>query len=921
MMKRIILAVTIIFISLASYAQPSEGDGTSGNPYRGTLTSDWTFAGGSNNYFGNLEVSSGTFTVSPGATLRFGTGNSLTISGTGVLSAVGTSGNPVTFTASGTTWGHIVFSSAGTSSTIENCIIEKGYDGTYGGGLYITSSNIQVKNSIFRNSSSPRGGGVCVIGANPFISGCFFSSNSATVDGGGVFTWGSATIIENCLFYNNYASSNGGGAYLGNADNLKITNSTFASNSAGSTGRAIAFRYNRTPVSTPVIKNSIIWGADENLSISYSGYISKNSSIFVNSAIQGYTSGYTNCIGLNATNTASDGPNFINPGPSGTLDLSIAFISPCRDKGTSTGAPAKDYIGNNRIGPVDIGAYEHQYCRWVGGTSSEWNTTSNWAESIVPSEAPYVVIGSATNNPLISTSDVIVQQLITETGGELTIGTGRLLTATSLTNDGTTVFNPGAKGTIPSITNNGTFRLESDATGIASLIVDSYSGNDAEVELYLTGGGANWHYISSPFNYLSVSPFSAITLDLARWVESLASIDLSVGWVAYDGYVYRVDNNPPYTGTPFSELEKGRGYNHFFSSAHTYTLTGQLNTSDVVVSIPCTDPDDFSGRYGFNLLGNPFSSGLDWDIITSSPNFPAQTSKVLHYESGGNHVYYINGTGSEEGVNGIIPTMQGFFTKTYADGNFITLLKSARTHNDIPSRYKGTASIPYLRLRLISAGLTDNTVVRFDIEAKSGTDYDFDAVKVFLPENKPYIYSVSGGTRFAINGLPFPEESAEIPLNLKIVTAGTHTISASTIQNLEDYNISLRDNLTGITTNLKSSPAYTFSAGSGVYSSRFVLTVSKITTPVPKIPEEKKDPIKIYQDYEHLNIVAISPLWNGKQGSVKVFDLSGKTAGNYTGLEFNNGTLVQVPAPVKEGIYLVEVRSGKMRYTGKIVIR
>lgn len=921
-MKRIILAVTIIFISLASYAQPSEGDGTSGNPYRGTLTSDWTFAGGSNNYFGNLEVSSGTFTISPGATLRFGTGNSLTISGTGVLYSVGTAESEITFTAAGTNWGHIYFTTtASSNSELSYCIIEKGdarsLSPAYGGGIHINSNKVVIENCQIRNNRAGWGGGIFQNkNTTTSIKNSVINNNTASYTGGGIYIWQNTnSSISNCLIYSNSARS-GGGFFIGElAGNISVINTTVVNNTSSYQGSNIYLE--RT---SPFFKNSIVWGS--NNSIKYypgtSPYEPKTTD-FQFCAIQNPVAGSTsNCITLNSSNIASDGPNFLATDGS---NWSIAFISPCRDKGTSTGAPAKDYIGNNRIGPVDIGAYEHQYCRWVGGTSSEWNTTSNWAESIVPSEAPYVVIGSATNNPLISTSDVTVQQLITETGGELTIGPGRLLTATSLTNDGTTVFNPGAKGTIPSITNNGTFRLKSDATGIASLIVDSYSGNDAEVELYLTGGGDNWHYISSPFNYLSVSPFSAITLDLARWVESLASADLSVGWVAYDGYVYQVDKNPPYTGTPFSELEKGRGYNHFFSSAHTYTLTGQLNTSDVFASIPCTDPYDFSGRYGFNLLGNPFSSGLDWDIITSSPSFPLQTSKVLHYESGGNHVYYINGTGSEEGVNGIIPPMQGFFTKTYATGNSITLLKSARTHNDIPSRYKGTASIPYLRLRLISAGLTDNTVVRFDIEAKSGTDYDFDAVKIFLPENKPYIYSVSGGTRFAINGLPFPEESAEIPLTLKIVTAGTHTISASTIQNLEDYNISLRDNLTGITTNLKSSLAYTFSAGSGVYSSRFVLTVSKITTPVPKIPEEKKDPIKIYQDYEHLNIVALSPLWNGKQGSVKVFDLSGKTAGNYTGLEFNNGTLVQVPAPVKEGIYLVEVRSGKMRYTGKIVIR
>ena len=924
MKRHILLFILSIFFTYILDAQPQYGDGSLGNPYRGTITTPWTLSG--DKYCDALTVSSGTFTISAGATLRFSSGNGLTISGTGSISAIGTSASNITFTASGTSWGHIYFNSTG-ASILKYCIIEKGYDGTYGGGIYITSSAIEVRNCTFRNNRSPRGGGICIIGANPSVSECYFYSNNVTVDGGGIFTWGSAAVIENCLFYNNSASSNGGGAYLGNADNLKITNSTFASNSAGSTGRAIAFRYNRTPVTLPVIKNSIIWGADENYSISYSGF-SKSSSIFVNSAIQGYISGYTNCIGLNASNTASDGPNFINPGPSGTIDLSIAFVSPCRDKGTGTGAPSKDYAGNNRIGQVDIGAYEHQYCRWVGGTSGQernWNTSTNWAESILPSSAPYVVIGSATYNPLISVSDVTVQQLITEPGGDLTIGSGRLLTASALNNGGTTVFNPGAKGTIPTIVNNGTFRLESDASGIASLIVDSYSGNDAEVELYLTGGtgsngGLRWHYISSPFNYLSVDPLTSVTLDLAQWVESMATIGLTMGWVAFDGWIYRAVP-PSSDGPKFSSFQKGKGYDYYYASTHTYTLQGQFNTSDVVISIPNTDPTDEFDRYGLNLLGNPFPSGLDWDVITSSPSYPAQTSKVLHYEREEEHVYYINGIGSEEGVNGIIPPMQGFFTKTYASGNSITIPKTARTHNDIPSRYKGTTSIPHVRLKLNSGPFSDNTVIRFDYEAKAGLDYDFDAVRSFLPENKPYIYSVSEGNRYVINGLPFPEESIEIPLTVKVTESGSHTLLASSFINLDNYTVSLKDLTTGIKTNLRTTPSYTFTASAGIYDSRFVLSVSKINTSSEEIAPVNINPFRIYQHNEQIYIIPDNHEWNGKRAIVNIIDLTGRIYATFSGLDINAGSSLQLPVPQAKGIYFIEIRTDLIKYVEKIIIK
>jgi len=37
--------------------------------------------------------------------------------------------------------------------------------------------------------------------------------------------------------------------------------------------------------------------------------------------------------------------------------------------------------------------------------------------------------------------------------------------------------------------------------------------------------------------------------------------------------------------------------------------------------------------------------------------------------------------------------------------------------------------------------------------------------------------------------------------------------------------------------------------------------------------------------------------------------------------EFHKNSLIQVGAPAMRGIYLVEMKSGEMRYVGKVVIR
>jgi len=156
---RRLLFIIFFFCPALLLAQPSQGDGSSGNPYRGILTSNWTFSG--DMYFGKLDVQSGTFSISSGSVLRFGTGDTLSITGTGVISAIGTVGSGrITFTASGTSWGHIyIYSSSSTISVLKYCLIQNGNvssspTDTYGGGIRISSGNVQVEYCEITNNNA-----------------------------------------------------------------------------------------------------------------------------------------------------------------------------------------------------------------------------------------------------------------------------------------------------------------------------------------------------------------------------------------------------------------------------------------------------------------------------------------------------------------------------------------------------------------------------------------------------------------------------------------------------------------------------------------------------------------------------------------------------------------------------------------------
>lgn len=683
-MKKILIIISFIISPVLLFGE--SGDGKSpGTAYYGTITTtrNWTVTYNGGTIYvgqgaGNEDLfvdSGGALTIDPGVTVIFCTTTSdLVVQNTGQLFAGG-SGSPVIFTRYYPTyshWGHISIRSTAGSSSFNNCKIEYGNVSStsllpadpnqYGGGIHADLTSLTITNCEFLYNSAGWGGAIFVgDGKAPTISNCYIHNNTATTSGGGVYFWkNSSAIFTNSIITLNSCTGagGGGGIFLGGAaKGVKIINCTISNNSA--TSQSLGYNvkiFNNTATPKPQFINSIIW----NPANSVVGSI--YSSDFYYCAIQDPPlTSYTGCISLNALNegTSPDGPFFASM--SGN-SWPLQFKSPCRDAGTTpTPAVPNDYIENPRVYNYDMGAYEYQYSRWkTTAGSTDWSTSSNW-DGGVPSGSKDVLIPSgASKYPTASP------------GPDFTIGTGKYM-----------VLKPGAQATLGALTNNGILNLESDATGISSLITTTYSGNDANVQLFLTGGvgtpSYRWHYISSPFTSLNTSYFTGTTNNLATWVESLASSDLMIGWVAYDGFVYHVDVNPPYSGSAyaFSNLASGKGYNCYYSSDHLYTLQGQLNSSsvDCALSYTLKIPDEPT-RYGLNLLGNPFSSGLDWDEITFGAfalNYPDGTSKVLHYTREGDHVYYINGTGSAPGVTGIIPPMQGFFTKTYSQGHTITL--------------------------------------------------------------------------------------------------------------------------------------------------------------------------------------------------------------------------------------------------------
>ncbi len=872
------------------------------NPYSGFLSGNFTISG--TKYFnGNIYVDNEVLTVSAGARLiAVQNRASIFVTGSGQIMAVGTQISPILFTCDidkdginaepGEYWGNININSTG-SSQLSYCTFENGRKdhfkfGLLGGGLRLASSAVTVSYSTFRNCVAEKGGAIAVIsGAAPSISACTFLNNSAIIHGGAIYAdAGSSPLIENSLFNGNSSGSLTlkGGTVTSLSAAPKIVNSTIV-NSSSPVGDGTSLYLENSP--SAIIVNTVIWGG-----VNHVGLSGTPSSVLEYNAIEGAS--FAGNLTLNSVNTAADGPNFINPAAD---NFNIAYASVLRDSGAESypgiTIPTSDIIRSARIHIPDRGAYEMIYSRWKGNLGTSWSHPKNWEGTYPPGNLNVVIPAGLANYP------------VDAPGPTFTLNAGLEM-----------IVEPGARVTFNSLTNNGTIELRASETTMASMLTNSYAGTagNLNVELFLKSAPPEidrWHYIATPATvsktvFTDIEPENLLSYDESKVVTSVAE-----GWQWHDGY----DGT-----TPFSNLEAKKGYNVFVfeDATMTYGNLKSLTTSLGQINLPFSGSGGDTSLYGYSLLGNSLTCGINWDAVTFSDG-NVRDAYYIRTETG--EASYVNGVGTNGGT-AHLPPMQGFFVKTRATGTWLNIPDNAREHNATP-RFKSSQQIPLLRLTLVSSSSQDEMVIRFDPAATAGFDHQFDAGKIFNPVIKSAkLFSVAGNEKYSINSIPWPEKATVIPLTVINPEAGTFKIRRSQLQAIENYTIILTDRLAGRSVDLLAYPEYSFSLPAGTVSDRFTLTIS----PVEKSAVTQEEPglennsLKIYSASGKVFILPQGPGWDGISGKVRIFDITGRMLVAENDERFNQGELKEYYMAAAGGLLIVEVTVGPKRYLEKIVL-
>jgi hypothetical protein len=541
--------------------------------------------------------------------------------------------------------------------------------------------------------------------------------------------------------------------------------------------------------------------------------------------------------------------------------------------------------------------------------------------------------------PTIYANDITVAPGVTLTispGGTLSFFGGTY--SLTISSGAAFVINPGGCVTVNAINNNGTLRIESDASesGAASLILNSYSGTrSTEIQLYMPGGptgtgGYVWHYVSVPVSNVDAiafndyAPFPAF--NLAQYIEPLVVDDNMSGWVTYDGLQYSTGNTVAQT---FSTLTLGQGYNFYSDNSPTVTFTTSvaegrlLNYIDRSRAITCSSSNPEAR--GWNLIGNPFTASLDWDYTVSNNSIP-NIENAIYFTLNDQIATYINGVGTG-GATGKIPPMQGFFV--HATGaSSIPLRHNALTHDPYQFRYKGTPdygkssdTISLARLNIENQNGKNDLVVRFNDKATASFDKLFDAYKLEKTNGALSIWTKSGDADYSINGLPFPGTSVYIPIGIYVSASGVYKISSTELKNLDKYSVSLKDIASNITVDLRKGETIEFNAPAGITEDRFFLVVTNLTTGITdNIPSGKM--FSIYSSAGIVNILSLTDQFSYVSGDVSIYDLTGRLVVKQSDVVWQGkNDLKQILfRNAAKGIYIVEIKAGNKKYVEKVYL-
>ena len=566
--------------------------------------------------------------------------------------------------------------------------------------------------------------------------------------------------------------------------------------------------------------------------------------------------------------------------------------------------------------------------------------------------AATVVVGATAAATISSPSAITFQNLTVGNNGATLQGPAAVQIQRLLTLDGqlATAGNP--------------LVLLSNATATAMAVNNVGGGvvGNATVQRYLdpsANPGLGYRHLSAPVTNTTVADLQAYGPFVNQFTPIVNSAFNAAANPAAPGAVVpypnvfdyddsRVDNAFPVMERGYRSptsladpLVPGMGYTAYMRGTVKPDFVGTLGNGDVTVGVQNTNGLIASG---WNLLGNPYPSPMDWDLLApaaiTTAGLNAQVSVYKSQQSfstagaiDGIYLTRANGIGTLP--DGLIPSAQGFLVRRETAGTgTLTFTNALRpTSYTNPTHFRtapDTRPVAQLSVRQMGRTEADYATVYFEAGASTSTDQLFDGYKLHSTGSMPSVFTrAADGEELAINGLPelVAGSTTTVPLEMKIRVAGSYSLQLDEARHLPaGTQLWLTDALTGTRQELSADLGYVVTLAEGTTGNRFALVFGPANGPTGTSAALSGTVVRVYPNPVaaaaelRVSLTGV-PATAGNTVQATLLDNLGRTVRQFT-LSVRGGVAEGTASTtgLSTGVYSLRLQAGNATEVRRVVV-
>lgn len=390
-----------------------------------------------------------------------------------------------------------------------------------------------------------------------------------------------------------------------------------------------------------------------------------------------------------------------------------------------------------------------------------------------------------------------------------------------------TIFD--ANGT--AIFNDGT----NPSTGTVFTTIPSCSFTDpisgeVNVERYVDAGPTYWRQIASSVQGATLDQMDddfATSGYPGSWWPSF-------WWTSVYKYDETLNSGNGYIAatTDTEVMQPGQGWHVWCGDTITGTepfvfdFRGVPNQGDIAMSVTYTNTG-VPSEDGFNLVGNPYPSTIDWD----DPDWTkTNMANAVYIQNPDNQQYatYVAGA-STNGGSRYIASQQSFWVQAFAASPVLTAREGVKANNDQAFFKNGNLINPGMTIRIQGDEEFDEAVLRHLEMAEEEFEHAYDANKMWGGWGEyPQLSLINNESKdLTVHSFNKGNQEWSIPLRAIVFENGIYNIEFEHLGELDVPCLQLEDLYTGNVYMVEEGVSLPFEMSDTTYAPRFVLHLGK----------------------------------------------------------------------------------------------